>query len=59
MRFVAVKTIEQQDVLALHRVRERLVAQRTSLVNQTRGLLQGVGPLSATALMAGTSLPGK
>jgi transposase len=43
MRFVAVKTVEQQDVLALHRVRERLVAQRTSLVNQIRGLLQEYG----------------
>jgi len=43
MRFVAVKTVEQQDMLALHRVRERLVAQRTSLINQIRGLLQEYG----------------
>jgi transposase len=39
MRFVPVKTTEQQDIQALHRVRERLVRHRTSLVNQCRGLL--------------------
>jgi transposase len=43
MRLVAVKSIEQEDVLALHRVRERLVAQRTALVSQIRGLLQEYG----------------
>ena len=39
MRFVPVKTITQQDLQALHRVRDRLVGQRTALINQTRGLL--------------------
>lgn len=39
MRFVAVKSEAQQDVLALHRVRERLVGRRTALINQIRGLL--------------------
>ena len=53
MRFVAIKTPEQMDLLALHRVRSRLVGQRTGLVNQIRGFLiergitvrQGVLPL--------------
>jgi len=39
MRFVAAKSLEQQDLLAIHRVRERLVGQRTGLRNQIRGLL--------------------
>jgi transposase len=43
MRFVAVKTVAQQDRQALHRVRERLVGHRTALVNQTRGLLAEYG----------------
>jgi transposase len=43
MRFVPVKTVEQQDLQSLHRVRDRLVAQRTSLINHTRGLLAEYG----------------
>jgi len=43
MRFVAVKSLEQQDVLALHRVRARLVKSRTALVNEIRGLLHESG----------------
>src|ERR1700757_2814567 len=39
MRFVAIKTPEQMDLLALHRVRSRLVGQRTGLINQIRGFL--------------------
>jgi len=39
MRFVPVKTPEQQDLLALHRVRAQLVKTRTALANQMRGLL--------------------
>jgi transposase len=39
MRFVPAKTVQQQDIQALHRVRERLVRGRTALVNQCRGLL--------------------
>jgi len=53
MRFVAIKTPEQMDLLALHRVRSRLVGQRTGVINQIRGFLiergitvrQGVMPL--------------
>jgi transposase len=43
MRFVAVKTIAQQDVLALHRVRARLLKQRIALSNQIRALLHERG----------------
>jgi transposase len=53
MRFVAIKTPEQMDLLALHRVRSRLVGRRTGVINQIRGFLiergitvrQGVMPL--------------
>ena len=43
MRFVAIKTVEQQDIQGLHRVRSRLVGQRTALINQARGLLMEYG----------------
>jgi len=43
MRFVPVKSIEQQDVLSIHRVRERLVKNRTALANEIRGLLHEFG----------------
>jgi transposase len=43
MRFVSVKTTEQQDIQALHRLRERRLADRTALCNQLRGLLAEYG----------------
>jgi transposase len=43
MRFVAVKTVAQQDLLALHRVRSQLLKHRTALCNQLRGLLRERG----------------
>jgi transposase len=36
MKFVATKTVDQLDIQAMHRVRERLVSQRTSIINQIR-----------------------
>ena len=39
MRFVDIKTQEQLDVQTLHRVRSRLVAERTNLINQLRAIL--------------------
>jgi transposase len=39
MHFVSIKTPEQMDLLALHRVRSRLVGQRTGVINQIRGFL--------------------
>jgi len=43
MRFVAIKNKEQQDIQCIHKVRARLVKERTALSNQTRGLLQEYG----------------
>lgn len=43
MRFVPVKSPEQQAALALHRTRDLLVKQRTQLVNMIRGLLAEYG----------------
>src|SRR5215831_13368856 len=43
MRFVAVKSVAQQDLQALHRVRERLMKARTALINEPRGLLLEYG----------------
>jgi transposase len=43
MRFVSIKSVEQQEIQSVHRVRERLVRDRTALGNQIRGLLQEYG----------------
>jgi len=43
MRFVPVKDIEQQDIQALHRIRERLIGERTALVNEVHGLMNEYG----------------
>lgn len=53
MRFSSIKTVAQQEVLMLHRVRSRAIAARTALANQIRGFLlefgivvpQGIGVL--------------
>lgn len=44
MRFVPIKSSSQQDILSIHRVRERMVRAKTALVNEMRGLLleQGI-----------------
>ena len=39
MHFVSIKTPDQMDLLALHRVRSRLVSRRTGVINQIRGFL--------------------
>ena len=43
IKTVPIKTVEQQDIQSLHRLRERCVRQRTCLTNQTRGLLSEYG----------------
>lgn len=56
MRFAAVKEIWQQDILMIHRVRERLIRNRTSLQNEIRGLLNEYGvvfPQGRTSLRKG------
>ena len=58
MRFVPIKNIEQQSVLALHRVRQGFVKARTAQANQIRGLLgefgliipQGIGYIASRSL---------
>src|SRR5689334_12063134 len=54
MRFVAVKTVAQQAILAMHRVRQGYIKARTAQANQIRGLLgeygliipQGIGHIA-------------
>jgi transposase len=43
MRFVPIKDVDQQDIQALHRVRERLIGERTAWVNEVHGLMQEYG----------------
>lgn len=43
MRFVAIKSVEQQALLALHRARQGFVKARTAQINQIRGLLSEFG----------------
>jgi transposase len=43
MRFVPIKTVDQQAILSVHRAREQLVRTRTAQVNQLRGLLGEFG----------------
>jgi transposase len=60
MRFVPLKAEAQLDVQALHRARERLVAERTALINQMRALLLERGtvlPLGRRAVAAWVDAP--
>ena len=50
MRFVPVKSSEQLTIQATHRIRSRLVANRTALVNQIRGILAEFGIVIARSL---------
>ncbi|HNC14243.1 MAG TPA: IS110 family transposase [Cyclobacteriaceae bacterium] len=50
MRFVAPKSIEQQDIQSLHRIRSNFVKQRTALTNQIRGLLAEYGIIIAQGI---------
>ena len=50
MRFVPVKTVEQQAALMLHRARDLLVRQRTQLINALRAHLAEVGLVAATGV---------
>lgn len=50
MRFVAIKSPEQQSLLALHRVRDLLIRQRTQLVNLMRGQLAEFGIVLAKGI---------
>jgi transposase len=59
MRFVAIKTSEQQALLALHRARQGFVVERTAQANQIRGLLAEFGFVLARGIhWVGSELPG-
>jgi len=51
MRFVPVKTVEQQDLQAIHRVRASLVEQRSAKANQIRGLAAEYGLVAPKELL--------
>jgi transposase len=58
IKFVPIKTQAQQEILALHKVRERLLQQRVAASNQLRGLLVDFGfvfPVGAKAFELGLS----
>jgi transposase len=65
MRFVPVKSEEQQALLSLHRVRQGFIEERTATINRIRGLLAEFGIVLAQrapvlrreALQAATNLP--
>ena len=48
MRFVSIKTIAQQDVQAVHRIRAELMEQRNAKANQIRGLVSEYGLVAPT-----------
>jgi len=52
MRFVSIKTVEQQDIQAIHRVRSSVVGQRTAQGNQIRGLVAEYGLVAPQQLSA-------
>ncbi|HFK2002969.1 MULTISPECIES: IS110 family RNA-guided transposase [Pseudomonas] len=52
MRFVAIKTVEQQDIQAAHRIRAGLIEQRTAKANQVRGLVAEYGLIAPKELCA-------
>ena len=53
MRFVALKTERQLEVQLLHPARDRLVSQRTSLINQMRSILRERGAQGRRKLLDG------
>jgi transposase len=52
MRFVQMKSVEQQDIQAIHRVRSELLSQRTAKMNQMRGLVAGYGLVAPVRVYA-------
>lgn len=49
---VGIKTIEQQDIQAIHRVREEIKSHRTAKANQVRGLVAEYGLVAPTLMPA-------
>lgn len=52
MRFVPINSEEEQDIQSIHRIRERLVGDRTALINQIRGLLAEYGAIAKPGVIA-------
>jgi transposase len=59
MRFVAIKSPEQQSILALHRTRDLLIRQRTQLVNMIRAQLAEFGIVAAKGIQHALRLAGQ
>jgi transposase len=59
MRFVEIKSEDQQAVLAIHRSRDLIVRQRTQVVNMIRSLLREFGQILPTGIEAVTSFANK
>lgn len=57
MKYVPIKTIEQQEMQMLHRTRELLIKQRTAQSNQLRGFLAEFGIVTVQGLSATHQLP--
>ena len=52
MRFVKPKTVSQQDIQAVHRIRQELMSHRTAKANQIRGLVTEYGIVAPLGLAA-------
>jgi transposase len=52
MRFVPIKSVEQLDLQTMHRIRDRMVYQRTSLISQVRSFLLEYGVVMAAGVAA-------
>jgi transposase len=52
MRFVPIKSVEQLDLQTMHRIRDRMVYQRTSLISQIRSFLMEYGVVMASGVAA-------
>lgn len=50
MHFVSPKTVQQQDIQSIHRIRSRLITNRTAVTNQIRGLLAEYGIVVAQGI---------
>jgi len=59
MRFVAIKTVEQQDIQAAHRIRAELIGHRMAKANQIRGLVAEYGLVALRQMAASLGLSPK
>ena len=58
MRYVKMKSVEQQDIQAIHRVRSELMSHRTAKINQIRGLVAEYGLVASLQVSSlRTALP--